>query len=78
VDVKGKYNWFKFIKPAGTNTFTCYIIPFIFYPIYGMLNVGYPEYLSEGTGGLIKCLVFSFVMIQLAGLLEKINVRLKI
>jgi hypothetical protein len=78
VDVKDKYNWFKFIKPAGTNTFTCYILPFIFYPIYGMLDVGYPQYLSEGTGGLIKCLIFSFVMIQLAGLLEKINIRLKI
>jgi predicted acyltransferase len=78
VDVKDKYQWFNFIKPAGTKTFACYLIPFIFYPIYGMLDVGYPEYLSEGTGGLIKCLVFSFIMIQLAGLLEKINVRLKI
>ena len=78
VDIKEKYNWFNFIKPAGTNTFTCYIIPFIFYPVYGMLNVGYPQYLSEGTGGLIKCLVFSFIMIQLAGLLEKINIKLKI
>lgn len=78
VDVKQKYNWFNFIKPAGTNTFTCYIIPFIFYPIYGMTDYGYPEYLSEGPGGLIKCLVFSFLMIWLAGLLSKINIRLKI
>lgn len=78
VDIKQKYNWFNFIKPAGTNTFTCYIIPFIFYPIYGMTDYGYPEYLSEGTGGLIKCLVFSFVMIRVAGLLEKIDIRLKI
>ena len=78
VDVKQKYNWFNVIKPAGTNTFTCYILPFIFYPIYGMTDYGYPEYLSEGMGGLIKCLVFSLVMIWIAGLLEKINVRLKI
>ncbi|WP_295770687.1 DUF5009 domain-containing protein [uncultured Mucilaginibacter sp.] len=78
VDVKQKYNWFNFIKPAGTNTFTCYIIPFIFYPIYGMTDFGYPQYLSEGTGGLIKCLVFSFAMIWVAGLLDRINIRLKI
>jgi predicted acyltransferase len=78
VDMKSKYNWFKVIEPAGTNTFTCYLIPFIFYPIYGMTDAGYPEYLSEGMGGLIKCLVFSLVMIWVAGLLEKINVRLKI
>jgi hypothetical protein len=78
VDVKQRYNWFKLIEPAGTNTFTCYLIPFVFYPVYGMLNVGYPEYLSEGTGGLIKCLLFSLTMIWVAGLLEKVNVRLKI
>ncbi|MDT3402923.1 heparan-alpha-glucosaminide N-acetyltransferase domain-containing protein [Mucilaginibacter terrae] len=78
VDVKQKFHWFNFIKPAGTNTFTCYIIPFIFYPIYGMTDYGYPEYLSEGMGGLIKCLVFSFLMIWVAGLLSKINIRLKI
>jgi predicted acyltransferase len=78
VDVKGKYNWFKVIEPAGTNTFTCYLVPFIFYPIYQMTDLGYPEYLSQGTGGLIKCIIFSLAMIWLARLLEKINIRLKI
>ncbi|WP_184546927.1 DUF5009 domain-containing protein [Mucilaginibacter sp. FT3.2] len=78
VDFKHKYNWFKIIEPAGTNTFTCYIVPFIFYPLYEMSNLGYPEYLSQGTGGLIKCIVFAFVMVWLTGLLDKINVRLKI
>jgi predicted acyltransferase len=78
VDFKNKYKWFGFIRPAGTSTFTCYLLPFLFYPIYEMANIGYPEYLSQGTGGLIKCIVFSFLMIRLAGLLEKVNVRLKI
>jgi predicted acyltransferase len=78
VDVKHKYNWFKIIEPAGTNTFTCYIVPFIFYPMYEMSNLGYPQYLSEGTGGLIKCIVFAFAMVWLTGLLDKINIRLKI
>jgi len=78
VDFKQKYNWVKIIEPAGKQTFTCYLVPFVFYPIYQMTNLGYPEYLSEGTGGLIKCLVFSFLMIWLAGLLNKIGIRLKI
>jgi predicted acyltransferase len=78
VDFKKKYDWFKIIRPAGTNTFTCYLVPFIFYPLYQMSNIGYPEYLSQGTGGLIKCLVFSLVMIWIAGLLDKVNIRLKI
>ncbi len=78
VDFKDKYRWFKIIEPAGTNTFTCYLVPFIFYPVYQMTNLGYPGYLSAGTGGLIKCLIFSLVMIWIAGLLEKVNIRLKI
>jgi predicted acyltransferase len=78
VDFMKKYNWFKIIQPAGTNTFTCYLVPFIFYPLYQMSNIGYPEYLSQGTGGLIKCMVFSLLMIWIAGLLDKVNVRLKI
>ena len=78
VDFKHKYNWFKIIEPAGTNTFTCYIVPFLFYPMYEMSNIGYPEYLSQGTGGLIKCIIFAFVMVWLTGLLDKINIRLKI
>ncbi len=78
VDIKHKYNWFKIIEPAGTNTFTCYIVPFLFYPLYQMTNLGYPEYFSQGTGGLIKSILFAFFVIWLTGLLEKINIRLKI
>ncbi|MCJ8208164.1 heparan-alpha-glucosaminide N-acetyltransferase domain-containing protein [Mucilaginibacter sp. RS28] len=78
VDFKGKYNWVKSIEPAGTHTFTCYLVPYIFYPMYEMTNIGYPEYLSEGTGGLIKCFIFSFAMIWLTGLLGRIGVKLKI
>jgi len=78
VDLKNKYNWFKIIEPAGTSTFTCYLLPFLFYPLYQMSDWGYPDYLDSGAGGLIRCLLFSFVIVWLSGLLEKINVRLKI
>lgn len=78
VDFKKQYKLFKIIEPAGTNTFTCYLLPFLFYPLYEMSNLGYPEYLSQGTGGIIKCLIFSLVMIWTAGVLDKVNIRLKI
>jgi predicted acyltransferase len=78
VDFKKKYNWFKVIEPAGTNAFTCYIVPGLFYPLFEMTNLEYPGYISQGTGGLIKCLVFAFAMVWLTGLLEKINIKLKI
>jgi predicted acyltransferase len=78
VDFMAKYNWFKIIEPAGTNTFTCYLLPFLFYPLYQMSDWGYPDVLDQGTGGLIRSLLFSFVIVWLTGLLSKINVRLKI
>ncbi|MBL4675872.1 MAG: hypothetical protein JKY70_06670 [Mucilaginibacter sp.] len=78
VDFRQKYHWFKIIEPAGTSTFTAYLLPYLFYPLYQMTDLGYPQYLDQGTGGLIRCLLFSFVIVWLTGLLQKINVRLKI
>ncbi|MFA6087159.1 DUF5009 domain-containing protein [Mucilaginibacter sp.] len=78
VDTKQKYSWFKIIEPAGTGTFMCYLIPFLVYPLYQMTDFAYPAYLDQGTGGLIRCFLFSFVIVWLTGLLQKINIRLKI
>jgi len=78
VDFKHKYNWFAIVKPAGTSTFTCYLVPFIFYPAYQMSNIGYPDFLSQGTGGLIKGMVFALVMVWITGLLQRVNIKLKI
>jgi hypothetical protein len=78
VDFKHKYSWFKVIEPAGTNAFTCYIVPSLFYPLFEMTTLEYPGYISQGTGGLIKCIVFAFGVVWLTGLLEKVNIKLKI
>jgi hypothetical protein len=43
-----------------------------------MSNIGYPEYLSQGAGGLIKGFVFALVMVWLTGLLENLNIKLKV
>jgi len=78
IDLKHKSAWFDIIKPAGTSTLTCYLLPFLFYPLYEMTNIGYPDILTHGTGGLIKCLLFSFIMIWIAGFLEKRRLTIKI
>ena len=78
VDFKKKYHWFKPIEPAGVATFTAYIVPGLFYPMYEMMDIEYPQLLSQGTGGLIKCLLFALAMIGFTGLLQRINIRLKI
>jgi len=77
-DVKGKTNWFDIIKPAGTATLTCYIIPYIWYAVQQLLHLHYPEALGSGVPGLIKSLVFSLVIVGLTGLLVKVKIKLKV
>lgn len=77
-DVKGKANWFSIIKPAGTVTLTCYIIPYFWYAVQRLLGCQYPDFLCVGAPGLCRSLLFSLVVVWMAGVLMKIHVRLKI
>ncbi|WP_440135529.1 DUF5009 domain-containing protein [Chitinophaga sancti] len=78
VDIKGKMNWFSFIKPAGTSTLTCYLIPYLLYAVMMLVHFHYPELLKSGIGGILRSIAVAFVVIWIAGRMEKVNVRLKI
>ena len=78
VDVKGKKDWFKFIKPAGTSTLTCYLIPYILYSIFSLIDFNYPYYFNYGFGGILRSLFIAFVVIRIVAFLEKRSLRLKV
>ncbi len=79
VDKKSKENWFKLIKPAGTSTLTCYLLPYFYYPVFiTLIGIRLPGIMRTGVAGVIKSLVFALVIILIAGLLEKKRLRLKI
>jgi heparan-alpha-glucosaminide N-acetyltransferase len=78
VDVKGKMNWFNIIRPAGTSTLTCYLIPYLLYSVFELVHFEFPAVLNEGLLGLLRCLIMAFVVILIAGFLEKKRLRLKI
>jgi len=78
VDVKGKADWFKIIKPAGTSTLTCYLIPYLLVGLMALVHFKYPEFLDEGAGGIIRSFAISFIVILITGVLEKRRIRLKI
>ncbi len=78
VDVKGKQNWFKIIKPAGTSTLTCYLIPYLMVAIFYITHFRYPHFLDYGAGGIIRCFAVAFIVIIITGFLEKRRLRLKI
>ena len=74
VDLQQKAQWFSIIKPAGTSTLTCYLIPYVVY----FIPVALPVSLTFGVVGLIKSLLFGFLVIGITFLLGKIGLKLKI
>lgn len=78
VDVKGKFHWFRIIKPAGTSTLTCYLMPYLLYAVFTLTHFHYPTWFNTGAGGIIRSFAVAFVLIILVGFLEKKKLRLKI
>lgn len=78
VDIQGKEKWFNIIKPAGTATLTCYMLPFVYYSIRNMTGHFLPEPFYDGPLGVVKCMAFAFCIIGFTALLGKLGVKLKL
>lgn len=77
-DLKGKTTWANFIAPAGSSTLTCYLMPYFAYALVALLGWSLPGVLTDGLVGLLKSLVFALLVIQFTGMLNRINIGLKI
>jgi len=77
-DINRKAKWFDIIKPAGTNTLTCYMLPYFAYAVVVLLHLSLPASLLDGGIGLIKSFLFSLLMVVLAGVFGKWGLRLKL
>ena len=71
-------SWASPFKIAGTNTLTCYLIPYVIYPLVMISGLILPDILLDGYIGLLKSLVFSFIVIGITALLNKRNIKLKV
>ena len=78
VEKLGYYNWANPIKPAGTSTLTCYLMSIFVYPILALIGFQWPSVLTISIIGILKSLLFSYVLILIVGVMEKQNIRLKI
>ena len=78
VDIQKKKEWFQLIRPAGTSTLTCYLLPYIHYALYSLVGLSLPLFLRTGVLGLFKSMLYALLIIVLTGLLEKWRLRLKI
>ena len=77
-DVWKKQYWAEMLSPAGRSTLTCYLVPYVYYPIVAMIGVQLPEFLRSGPIGLLKSLLFAVIVVAITRLLEIVNLRLKI
>lgn len=77
-DTKGKASWFEFIRPAGTNTLLCYLIPYFAYAIVVALKIDFPDVMLTGIIGLIKSMTFALMVVWIAGILGKRGLQLKL
>ena len=77
-DVMGKSKWFYLIKPAGTATILCYLIPYFAYSIREVLNIHLPEALLTGNIGLLKSVLFALLCTLITGLLIRLGIRMKL
>ena len=77
-DVKGKASWFRIIRPAGTDTLLCYLVPYFVYAILRAIHFHWPEAIITGGVGLLKSLLLALFCVFIAGRLNKAGVRLKL
>jgi heparan-alpha-glucosaminide N-acetyltransferase len=77
-DLKGKARWFNFIKPAGTDTLLCYLMPHFAYAIIVLSGFVWPAFMVTGPVGLLKSLLFALLCVWAAGWLSRNGVRLKL
>ncbi|MFD0941543.1 DUF5009 domain-containing protein [Pedobacter boryungensis] len=78
IDIKDKKNWFSLIKPAGTSTLTCYLMPYILYALFSLIDFNYPHYFNYGIGGIIRSFFIAFLVIRIVAFMEKKSIRLKV
>ena len=77
-DLRGYSLWPRLLLPAGVATLTCYLVPYVAYPLLQRLPVDLPPTLSSGAAGLLTSALFALAVVMLTGGLNRIGIRLKI
>ncbi|MEZ4775082.1 MAG: DUF5009 domain-containing protein [Bacteroidia bacterium] len=77
-DINGKASWFAIVKPAGTATLLCYLIPYFAYSAMRLAGLHLPDMLLSGGIGLLKSLLFALLCVGITAALTRWGIRLKI
>lgn len=74
----GKAAWFSIIKPAGTATLTCYVLPYLTYSVTALTGLVLPMWMRTGVVGIFNCIAYAFIIVGFAWLLGRLRIKLKI
>ncbi|MFH0735558.1 MAG: DUF5009 domain-containing protein [bacterium] len=76
-DIMQIRKWTFFVLPAGSNPLLAYILPDIFYSIIGLMGITFlSDNFGSGVWGIIRSLVFAFVMVYITSIFSKYKIRL--
>ncbi len=75
---RGWAGWMSIIKPAGTATLTCYLVPYLAYALADLTGIVLPDWFTHGFMGIVNCLCFALVVIGVTWILGKLRIKLKI
>jgi len=77
-EIYQKPGWFDLIKPAGTDTLLCYLIPYFAYASTGLAGIHLPVAVLVGVTGLIKSFLFALFCVLVTSWLGRVGIRLKL
>lgn len=78
-DVWKRTGWAWFVKPAGSNTLTTYLIPDVWYFVLVASGVQFfDRHFNAGLPGVIWCIFFTAFILGVAAILTRWRVRLRL
>ena len=78
MDIKGHKSWTWLIAPAGTATLTCYLLPYIWYPLADTLGLHLPEGWWYGFAGIVISMAYSLIVIQVVRWMKRIGLVVRL
>lgn len=76
VDIKNIQGWAGLIRPAGSNPLLTYLLPDIFYAIFGLYYLD--SIMGSGLPGVIRSLLFTFLILGVSAVMTRAKVRLQL
>ncbi len=79
IDVRQWKRWSAVLSPVGANPLLAYILPFLLWSAMGLIGVDYfHNHLNTGVVGVIRSIIFSFLMIAVTLGLSRLRISLRL